>query len=89
MTRKPNNTNNLNKRKRHNLYSSNSCDITLSNDSKDLRVANKNYQIIEEYILQRLDKGMDLIDILILARETFSNTILDSYLYEMRAKGLI
>ena len=51
--------------------------------------ADPNYNEVEHFCLDLIDKGYDPIDVLILARETFNSDKLDKYLYEMRDKGLI
>jgi len=51
--------------------------------------ADPNYNEVENFCLDLIDKGYDPIDVLILARETFDSDKLDKYLYEMRDKGLI
>jgi len=49
----------------------------------------QNYNEVEQFVLDLLNEGYDLIDTLILTREHFDTDKLDNYLFEMRDKGLI
>lgn len=49
----------------------------------------QNYNEVEEFVLDLLNEGYDLIDTLILTREHFDTDKLDNYLFEMRDKGLL
>lgn len=104
MTHFPNHSPTLNKKHRKNFVCARNYYVNLTPSKTSIdrqaKMSNKfaylldtspdpNYNEIEAFIIDLTNKGYDLIDILILAREQFNTEKLDSYLYEMRDKGII